>query len=285
VSKRYIFILGFLLFNTLVFSQTYKIFKGDTVNYTDIRNLKQGKWFVFETGTAKVLEEGNYVNDQKEGSWTTFYTEGTKKSEITYQSGEKKGYAKTFFENGNIAEEGYWDVDKWTGKYLTYYSNGKLSYLWNYDENGRRHGYQKYYYPDGNVKIEGEWENGKEKGIIKEYYANGTIKSQRRFIDGIIDTVTIISPNVTVFTGDEDIITDTGANTTGKSDTVKIFSGNGYYIFYNKYRKIEKEGTFEDGILIKGKQNIYDEDGKLSKIYYYENGKIYKIDTPLENSP
>jgi antitoxin component YwqK of YwqJK toxin-antitoxin module len=276
-------LLFFILFqiNTAVFSQTFKIFNGDTINFTDNQNMKQGLWYVFEGGTNKVLQQGNYLNNLKEGNWITWYSEGNKKSEITYLSGEKKGYAKIFFENGNIAEEGYWDIDKWTGKYITYYSNGKLSYLWNYDQNGRRHGYQKYYYPDGKLKIEGEWENGKEKGIIKEYYANGTIKTQKRFIEGQIDTVTIIRPDVTIITGEENIISDSGSVSI-KNDTVKIFSGNGYYIFYNKFKKIEKEGTFEDGIMIKGKQNIFDEEGSVIKVYYFENGKIVKTESPDE---
>jgi antitoxin component YwqK of YwqJK toxin-antitoxin module len=283
VYRFLLFLFLFAQINTTVFSQTFKIFKGDTINYTDNEYLKQGKWYIFEGNTDKILQQGNYLNNLKEGNWLTWYSDGNKKSEITYLSNEKKGYAKIYYENGNIAEEGNWDRDKWTGKYVMYYSNGKLSYLWNFDQNGKRHGYQRYYYPDGNLKIEGEWENGKEKGLIKEYYTNGLVKSERTFMEGEIDTVTVVTPDVVVITTEENLISDSGTNMTGKNDTVKIFSGNGYYIFYNKNRKIEKEGHFSEGVLMKGKQNIFDENGTVIKIYYFENGKIVKIESPEEN--
>ncbi len=281
LNKFYLIILILFGFSTFIFSQTYEIYKGDTVNFTDNNNLKQGLWHMYQEKTKKIIEKGAYVNNVKEGIWTAYYSAGTKKSEITYQNGQKRGYARIYFENGNIAEEGNWDVDKWTGKYITYYSNGKYSYLWNYDQNGKRHGYQKYYYPDGKIKIEGEWENGKENGIIKEYFENGKIKAEKSFIEGEIDSNTVVFyDNV-----HEPDISDTATNSNHtKIDTVKIFSGNGYFIFYNKDKKIEKEGNFNEGILYKGKHNIYNENGILIKVFYYEGGKIIRTDSYEENS-
>ena len=86
-----------------------------------------------------------FVFAQTAGKWIAYYTEGQKKSEITYLHGDKKGPAKIYFENGNTAEEGTWLIDKWVGKYRTYYRNGKLSYSWNYNEKGTRSGYQQYF--------------------------------------------------------------------------------------------------------------------------------------------
>lgn len=265
---------------TPMVSQSFKMHKGDTINYVDKNNHKQGRWFVFEGNTEKILQEGHYTGDLKEGIWTSYYSSGNKKAEITYLSGQKKGFAKIYFENGNTAEEGYWDIDKWTGKYTTYYSNGKLSYLWNYDQNGRRHGYQKYFYPNGIIKIEGEWENGKEKGVIKEYYENGTIKSQKTYKDGKLDSNLVVLPDIIANTDQITTVSDSGIVSINKNDTVKIFAGNGYYIFYNKNKEVEKEGWFSDGVLMEGKHNLYDENGKLIKIYMYKDGKIISTQSP-----
>jgi antitoxin component YwqK of YwqJK toxin-antitoxin module len=268
------------LINGPLLSQNFVVYKGDTVNVIDKNNHKQGRWLVFDQKTKKIDQEGSYLNDIKEGIWTSYYDNGVKKSEITYQNGQKKGYAKIFFENGNTAEEGYWDVDKWTGKYITYYSNGKLSYLWNYDQNGKRHGYQKYFYPNGIIKIEGEWENGKEKGEIKEYYENGSIKSIKTYKDGKLEGETVILPDSNLNVLNNTVSGDTGKIEDLINDTIKIFSGNGYYIFYNKNKDVEKEGYFNNGVLVDGKHNIYDENGNLSKVFIYENGKIISTQTP-----
>ncbi len=280
--KKFYPILVFLLcFSGFTHAQSYEIYKGDTINVIDNNNFKQGYWVNHKPYSEEKISEGNYIDGKKEGLWKSFYSNGSLKSEITFWHGEKYGKAKIFFENGNLAEEGVWLIDKWVNKYKAYYQNGKLSYAWNYNEYGTRSGYQKYYYENGKIKIEGEWEDGKEKGIIREYYSDGSLRSEKIFNNGKTGNDSII-----IYEIKEKVIPNKDVNFE-TSDTVKthfkepdslgIFEGNGHHIFYNKFKKIDKEGIFENGYLIDGKQYFYDEKGILIKTANYKDGKIVNV--------
>ena len=259
-------------------AQKFSVVQGDTINYTDTLNLKQGYW----KNTA-TRNEGFYVNNQKNGIWKSFYKNGNIKSEITYLNGVKRGYAKIFYEDGQIAEEGTWMEDKWTGKYKSYYKNGKLSYVWNYNEEGNRCGYQKYYYENGNIKIEGEWAEGKESGMIKEYYSSGFLKSKKVFCEGKCD-----NDLISVYYEKDSVLENANINKVdtavvvvkekvADSDSIKVFTGNGKHILYNKNRNIEKDGEFVNGILFNGNHYFYSTDKTLFKTTVYKNGKVVKV--------
>jgi antitoxin component YwqK of YwqJK toxin-antitoxin module len=232
-------------------AQTYKIWKGDTINFKDKNNLKQG-------------------------IWVSFYKNGFKKSEITYLNGKKNGYAVIYFENGNISEEGTWMVNKWTGKYRSYYRNGKLRYRWNYNEKGNRSGYQAYYYENGNIKIEGDWDNGKENGTIKDYRTDGSLRSEKTFNEGKVDSAGIKTYDPKEKRINKENKLSENLTNIKKQDSLTVFTGTGYHKFYNIHKKLEKEGEFKNGLLFKGKHYIYDESGLLIKTIIYENGKISK---------
>ncbi len=279
MKKYYLIIVLNWYFISFLNAQSYEIFKGDTVNVIDENNFKQGYWIVHKPYCEEKLQEGNYVDGKKEGLWRSYYSDGKLKSEITYRHGEKYGKAKTYFENGNIAEEGVWLIDKWVNKYKAYYRNGKLSYVWNYNEYGTRSGYQQYFYENGNIKIEGEWQDGKEQGVIREYYPDGSLRSEKIFNDGKTgkDSITIYEIQEKVVNHPDSIETkETGVHFE-EPDSIGIFEGNGHHIFYNKFKKKEKEGIFENGYLQDGKQYFYNQQGKLIKTAFYKNGKIIKI--------
>lgn len=270
--KRLIPILSILTFFSLsFFAQSYDIIEGDTINYTDVNNLKQGLWIDYD---KKI--EGSYIDNKQEGIWKAYYKNGNIKSEITYINGEKKGYAKIYYENGKIAEEGTWLVDKWVGSYKSYYSNGKLSYLWNFNEHGSRCGYQKYFYENGKIKIEGEWEDGQETGVIKEYFSSGSLRAEKYFESGKCkpDAIIIYSEKKNT-----ELIADNKTDDTlkqVKTDTIDVFSGNGKHIIYNKYKLPEKNGDFKNGILTDGEHYIYDQNNVLIKTIVYKNGEKIK---------
>ena len=281
MKKIYPILVFLLSFSGFINAQSYEIYKGDTINVIDNNNFKQGYWIKHKPYSEEKITEGNYIDGKKEGLWKSYYSNGSLKSEITFRHGEKYGKAKIFFENGNIAEEGVWLIDKWVNKYKAYYQNGKLSYAWNYNEYGTRSGYQKYFYENGKIKIEGEWEDGKEKGIIREYYPDGSIRSEKVFNKGKTETDSIviyeIKEKVVTKSDDQSEQKDTTEIHFKEPDSLGIFEGNGHHIFYNKYKKTDKEGIFDNGYLIDGKQYFYDEKGTLIKTAIYKDGKIIKI--------
>ncbi len=263
------------LLSTTSFSQKFKLYNGDTINYIDFNNQKQGLWLIFnKTDKTIKVEEGKYVNNKKEGIWKKYYPGGKIKHEITYISNKPNGNAKFYYENGNISEEGIWKGNKWIGNYKFYHDNGKPSYEWTYSEKGKRTGTQKYYHKNGNLMIEGEWTEGKEIGIIKEYYEDGTIKSKKDFKDGKFDVASAkfynkdLSPKDTVIVK-EHIVND--------KVSVGVFDGNGFHKTYNKQKKLQREGEFKNGKLIDGKRYYYNSEGKLIKTSIYRYGKVVDV--------
>jgi len=264
-------------------AQRFDILNGDTVNFVDTQNNKQGYWLTVNPESLQKIQEGNYFKGKKEGIWKTYYVNGNLKSEISYKDGEKYGFAKIYYENGKLAEEGMWLKDKWVGKYKSYYSNGKLSYLWNYNDYGKRSGYQLYFYENGNIKIDGEWFDGKENGQINEYYQSGVLKYQKVFLNGKCEC-----QSVKIYREEENIKKEnpikidsvinsqTDIKFVTEVDTIKVFNGTGSYILYRKDKKPEREGEFIDGILMNGKEYIYNAIGELIKIQEYKDGRPKK---------
>ncbi len=90
---------------------TYKIgiFK-DTLNCTDVKGLKQGKWIVHVDplrGNPGFEEEGVFINDKKEGLWRKFNLMGDKLAEENFKWGNKSGRCLYFTLAGLEREESW----------------------------------------------------------------------------------------------------------------------------------------------------------------------------------
>ncbi len=285
LNQRTIFLFFFFFcFIPLGKSQTFEIYKSDTINKTDAQNKKQGKWIQFFTDNASKIEKvGIYENNRKTGIWKTYYSNGNLKSEITYENNQPDGYAKIYYENGKTSEEGIWKGTKWVGSYNFYFENGQKAYEWSFNENGKRTGIQKYFYESGKLLIKGDWNDGKENGVITEYYENGSVKSEKEFASGQMNSGTskfYAEKKVTV----EDIPDDTNATVTKNQvetniteNTSQTFDGNGFHKLYNAFKKIDREGEFKDGQLLTGKRYYYNSEGVLIKTAVYKNGALIEI--------
>jgi antitoxin component YwqK of YwqJK toxin-antitoxin module len=56
-----------------------------------------------------------------------------------------------------------------------------------------------------------------------------------------------------------------------------VFSGTGYFKFINENGQVDREGTFDRGILIDGKKYIYDANGKLLRTAIITGGKVVQL--------
>jgi antitoxin component YwqK of YwqJK toxin-antitoxin module len=110
-------ILMLLIFIQPSFSQckTYQLdAKHDTINCTDFNNLKQGKWVtrvVNNHGEPGYQDEGVYVDDKKEGAWTTYNLMGDVIAEENYKWGNKNGACRYYNLMGLIREESWKAID------------------------------------------------------------------------------------------------------------------------------------------------------------------------------
>ena len=236
-------------------------------NMTDEKGLKTGYWIHYDKDGKTILEDGNYVENQKDGIWKAYFSDGKTKHEITYLKGVAKGYAKMYYSDGNIREEGTWNETCWTGDYRYYYPNGQMAYEWHYNQQGKREGEQKYYHENGNVKYNGSWENGHVKTNVQVFDSSGKFVQNRVYKNGTFSEIVEVAP-----------VDSVPANPVVNKEAMRsTFTGTGYHTVYRLDMQIDEKGYYENGKLIKGEKYIYDEQGALRQIRIFEKGEMVKV--------
>ncbi|HYF31150.1 MAG TPA: hypothetical protein VD993_08530 [Chitinophagaceae bacterium] len=110
---RWIFLMGLLIsFNAYSQCKDYIIgIKGDTLNCTDMQNLRQGKWVIRYDqirGEPGYEEEGEYVDGKKEGIWRQYSLQGDLIAVENYRWGHKNAVSQYFTRNGELIREESW---------------------------------------------------------------------------------------------------------------------------------------------------------------------------------
>ncbi len=223
-----------------------------------VNGVRQGFWRL--EGKNGKVDEGYYVDGKKDGKWKGLSANGAVMSIITYNAGKPQGEAIFYDENGKETEHGYWNIDHWEGNYVRYHANGNKACEFIYDGKGRRNGPQKYFHENGKVMYDGNWENGKIKGVLTAYDDQGRKVLERNYNDEGKFVSAVETP-----------ITQGG--TKGNAELRK-FTGTGAYTLFNINGKIDRKGNFVKGELIDGERYVYDEDGNLSYIEIYADGKV-----------
>ncbi|MCF8256791.1 MAG: toxin-antitoxin system YwqK family antitoxin [Flavobacteriales bacterium] len=257
-------------------SQSFEVEKGDTINRRDANEMRHGWWKIFNRDgkfkgyeEGQLVEEGEYINNKKNGIWTKYYPNGKKKHELTFTNNVANGYAKIYYRDGQLQEEGMWQQNKWAGQYKYYNENGNVKYDWSYNSAGKREGQQKYFHDNGVLMYLGEWKNGNEAGELVEYYEDGSVKTKRFFNNGKV----------------EEEKTKELAQGKEFDSNAKKFSGkvqkaaprafgevvDGYNKLFNSDGTISKEGEFKNKQLVDGKAYVY-EGKRLVKIMVFKGG-------------
>ncbi len=109
---RWLFLpLLFIGLHSLSQCKTYRISaNGDTLNCTDMKNQKQGKWKIrVESlrGEAGFEEEGLFKNDKKEGAWRVYNLMGDFIALENYRWGFKDGISQYYSLAGLEHEESW----------------------------------------------------------------------------------------------------------------------------------------------------------------------------------
>jgi len=135
-------------------------FNGNTAFDIGVKNGRfQGPYTI--SGPAKEkLEEGNYLNGQKNGSYSSYYSNGKLRLKGNYTSGNKTGLWILYSEVGDVESETEFIDDEMSGV-DKFYCGGQLRYETAYKNNLK----------DGMVKIYGE--EKKLAGIL--YYDEGVL--------------------------------------------------------------------------------------------------------------
>lgn len=181
-----------------------------------VQDLKEGIQIRFKDGTSlfyithsnATIQEIGLLDEQgfRQGTWTTFFADGMKETQVAYQSGQKQGVFKRFYPSGSLQIFGEFDQDKRLSDFLYFKPNGVQS-SGAYDLSGKREGEWHTYDVAGRVVKTKTFEqgrlvyhktyfkNGREKSLVKynsqgeiiyqnNFYSNGNLKESIEYDSG-----------------------------------------------------------------------------------------------------
>ncbi len=137
-QKKILLLLFIIGISNFIFASLKNVkFQGDTINRVNKKGEKQGYWILLgknkkeprfsHYGRNQKIEEGYYLNNQKQRLWKSWYNTNELQSEITYENGIPEGPAKFYYENGKVREEGIYERDHWVGEYHVFDKEGNLT--------------------------------------------------------------------------------------------------------------------------------------------------------------
>lgn len=274
-----------LLFLCMSLFLTLSSFGIDGQNQIDDNGKRQGYWVITGSMTTEKgysakakVEEGEYLDNRKEGVWKKYWPSGTLKTEISYSSGKPKGKYSVYYKNGQLEEVGNWNKNKNTGEFKRFYENGNPQQEFFFSDNGKRNGVQKYFYENGQLEVIVSIINGKEDGVMKRYYENGKLKEEKTMTGGVLSPNGIKSydknPKPYVAKSNSKA-KESSMVTENERPNIKEFDPNGQNTLYNKRLQKTQVGIFKSGRLWEGRWYRYDTNGLLIKIEVYKQGRYF----------
>jgi antitoxin component YwqK of YwqJK toxin-antitoxin module len=224
--------------------------------------LKQGEWVYYDANGQIRLKE-NYNMDVLHGPAVTLSKNGKRLEEGSYVDGERDGTWKTWDEFGTALSEINYRDGVFHGMCKINYANGRPQTVGMYDT-GKENGYWKSFMEDGMVQTTRQFDHGE---LLKEIHENGPVLLT--FSDGrpkeefeVVNQLKTGPFREWHDTG-EWIIEESLDPETGDPIRKRTLSGEA----------IRREGEFVDGKL-DGDVYNYGLNGRLLLIERYENGTL-----------
>ncbi len=172
--KKQIRLFLFLLIATSASAQKYNVFKGDTINRTDVKGLKQGIWKKYYSNDV-LFSEGVYKDGKHTGTFNTYYKSGKRQSILKFRGTSEINDAEIFSEDSGLMAKGKY-IDRIKDSLWVYYDRmGKKSSEEFYIK-GKKEGTWKLYYPNGKISRSVVYKKDVENGVYKEFFMDGTPK-------------------------------------------------------------------------------------------------------------
>jgi hypothetical protein len=237
---------------------------GDSIYLFENNSIVNGLIYC-EYGNMGILKKG-----KPNSKWREFYSDGQIKMEAEMKNGKQVGLRKDWYRNGQLKFKGYFKNDVQEGISKFWYSNGQIE-LESEFKNGFHYGNHKRWFKDGKLKSEFD----KFSKTYNEFWPNGNIYCSVSNTTNPIDLINDYDDNFkTFYSSNGDIIHQNGKNKyvinewfdyNGK----KCNSGKGHI---NGVFSLDCNPHIYIGKYSNGQKAIYDD--KLSRTYYFENGKI-----------
>jgi antitoxin component YwqK of YwqJK toxin-antitoxin module len=212
-------------------------------------------------GSVLICEEGNLVNGQRTGLFTTYVTDNTNHSkkykihEQNFKSGLLDGHWKAFDLGGTLKSDMMFTHGRQSGFSVYYGPDGKTATETCQFANDSMAVMTKF--EDGKKQQVQTLVNGIKNGTGTVYYANGSIMSTAIFLNGQFnDTLKYYYPNGVLWT--EEIFKN-GLDWT----VINNFDSTG---------KTRDAGTLKNG---NGTRILYTEEGEVRQVVTYLNGMVH----------
>lgn len=256
------------------------------INY-DSDGVERAK--IFYPRTGNLMAQGNYIDQKKDSIWLFYSEDGVLTNSETYKNNRKNGMSIIYYSNGSISEKvnyindqksGKWeqfyengnpklsatveDGIKYMGEFISYYPNGNKQQSGKYVD-GMKHSSWYFFNEDGSIETIHVFRYGKfveehpQNGLFDEYYPNDIKRHEYTYKNGKKN-----GPFREYYNQGE-WVTEEATDEFGYSYPVQRLKGI----------QIMREGRYKDDQL-DGEIKYYDENGKLTKKEFYQNGNLIK---------
>lgn len=200
----------------------------ESVNKTDAKGLKQGKWVTrYPGGTLRY--EGAFEGNKPVGEWKRYHENGKLKALMIHRPNSARSFAILYDEAGICYAKGVFEGTLRDSTW-NFYNGDILLQAENYRK-GKKEGKARGYYPDGKLMWEKELKNDLADGIAVEYDPTGIKRSEIFCVEGK-------RSGRANFYDANGVLTMEGSYLDGLSDgTWKMFEKDGklkYQIIYEK---------------------------------------------------
>lgn len=246
----------------------WKFYNDDGSISLEINYLEGKKHGIRTTYREDEIIKEFFQQDQREGTTSYFYRDGTLKRTIPFINGLEQGNGFEYDNQGNII-------------LLTEYRRGFIinrESINRTDYNGLKQGKWKFFYSDGTLQMEGTYRAGKREGFFKTYDRKGNLLELKKYVEDVeIQDV----PEIAKLTVSNEYYE------TGKIKSVTTYRNNvpeGIRREYDRNGNIEKaliytagkvlgEGIVNEEGLKEGFWKEYFISGQLRAEGMYQNGK------------
>lgn len=253
--------------------------QSDTLNRKDELGRKQGHWIYYGSDRPEALvtingkvEEGDYLNDRKEGFWIKYHSDGmTPKLIGMYAQNRPKGEYEKFHENGRLKEIGYFKKNLYHDTLRRYFDNGSLEYIAYYDSLGKTSGIVQYFYPNKQLEFTYKSESGRVLDSTIRYYMNGDLKMIKYYDHSNLVTDSIIFAPVHPMID----YNDNPQQDSSRKYQIELMSNT--ELISGKLTQSDLEVRIPDSRLIDRKVVDHNKSGEFASIIYYIRGKAYTV--------
>jgi antitoxin component YwqK of YwqJK toxin-antitoxin module len=159
--------------------------KWSVLTYPDGRALKHGRETTYyPDGTVK--SERDFWEGRKQGRWASYFPGGRPETDLRYREGEPFGTWTRWYENGKKRSEVTYAEGAEGDEHpeaVFWHANGQMSARGPSD-GGKRQAEWTFWWPNGTKREQGTYVDGLRDGVWTMWNENGTKEAEGRFVRG-----------------------------------------------------------------------------------------------------